>query len=157
MLQNAMELDVSGARMADLDEMLASLLRRREKLQSDLAELEKAIKFIEQAKQELSPDLFSMLVARQSGLPEAPQRTRGVLPPRDIALAARDVLLTRGKPMKRGEIVEELVRRGIPISGKDPNKNLGTILWRHPEMFVTLDNLGYWVKDTPLEGMYKPG
>ena len=156
MLQNATECGVSGARMADLDEILRNLRLKRERLKADLSEVDKAITMFERAKAELSPDLFSELTPTQRETPNPSPRARNAIAPRDLALAAKDVLLAAGKPMKRGDIVQELSRRGIEIAGKDPNKNLGTILWRHQEMFVTVNALGYWVKDVPLPGVYEP-
>jgi hypothetical protein len=81
---------------------------------------------------------------------------RKELSPREIASAVRDVLLDAKRPMRRGEIVTALEARGVPLGGKDKNKNVGTIIWRHPQQFISLERLGYWLRDVPLPGVYSP-
>jgi hypothetical protein len=81
---------------------------------------------------------------------------RQPLPPEEVAETARRILKEVGHPLKRGQLVKEFAARHIPLAGKDKNKNLGTILWRHGNMFVSLDGLGYWPKDVPLKGVYTP-
>jgi hypothetical protein len=85
-----------------------------------------------------------------------PKRQRGIVPPAEVAAAAKTVLLNARRPMRRGELVFELEKIGIPLAGKDKNKNIGTILWRHKNEFIQIDNLGYWLKGVPLEGIYTP-
>lgn len=59
-------------------------------------------------------------------------------------------------PMTRGQIARELAARGTPLAGRNVNKNLGTILWRHQDTFVNLEGLGYWLAEVELPGIYTP-
>ncbi|WP_152046743.1 hypothetical protein [Aureimonas psammosilenae] len=83
-------------------------------------------------------------------------RERNIVPPSDIARFARETLLAEGKPMKRGQLVRAILKRGLPLAGRDPSKNLGTILWRHRDQFINLEHLGYWPRDIALPGAYDP-
>ena len=79
----------------------------------------------------------------------ATRRRRNPVAPADIAEIARQIILERGSPMKRGELVRELEARGIRIEAVDKAKNLGTILWRHRKIFENLPGEGYWVRAEP--------
>jgi len=148
--------------MSKLDATIADLKRIRENLHTQLAKVEAAIAKAEDLNRELAnlgPEAAAAIEAELESTPRkdtAGTRVRNQIPPRKIAELARDVILSAGKPLKRSTIVELLEVQGVHLAGKDKNKNLGTILWRHPEMFVTLDNLGYWPKDAPLPGVYDP-
>ena len=63
--------------------------------------------------------------------------------------AARKVILSANKPLKRGDLVRELEKQGFRFPGKDKNKVFGTNLWRSGR-FRTIEEEGYWPKDTPL-------
>jgi hypothetical protein len=160
--------------MNEFDEMIARLKRKREIAQEAVDSFSAAIAHIEKARDAISDkDLEALKAFAQSEDVEtkarlsiedskaiqrqiATYRVRGILSPVDVAKAARVALLEKGRPMKRGELVLELERRGIPLAGSDKNKNLGTILWRHPKDFVHLEKFGYWLRDVPLEGVYEP-
>ena len=58
--------------------------------------------------------------------------------------------------MKRGPLVRAMEERSIPVAGKDKAKNLGTILWRHLDQFVSLEGLGYWPRDKRYRNVYDP-
>ncbi len=64
---------------------------------------------------------------------------------------ARKVILSKGMPMTRGELVDALEAERAPIGGANKSKNMGTIMWRLKDRFVNLDGLGYWPKDVPNE------
>lgn len=169
-----------GARMSKLDELdvfIAALERRRdavsEQIKSLRAALEKneaALKSIEgiyervvELRQNIPEDMLHILDTATLGKMTsdldalgAPQPRSEAISPAQVVSHVREALLAAGRPMKRGALVKELENRGVPLVGKDKNKNLGTILWRHPDQFVSLDGLGYWVKDVPLEGVYTP-
>lgn len=143
--------------MGELERSLAQLKELKKALEDQLMRVNSAIEDVEKAQRSLGPMAGSFLTTLSlKSEPREPLRVRGALSPAAIARATRDVLLERGHPMKRGELVKELVRREVPLAGKDKNKNLGTILWRHPNMFVTINKLGYWVKGVPLIGVYEP-
>jgi hypothetical protein len=151
----------SGAeRMSEFEDALARLKLLRETIQGHLERLNRAIDLMERAREAVGPEELDRLAKLFPSLPQPPtepQRTRGGVPPSDIAATVRAILLDSRRPMKRGELVAELEKRQIPLAGKDRNKNLGTILWRHPGDFVHLEKLGYWLRDMPLEGIYEPG
>ncbi len=149
----------SARRMSEFEELLKRFKLQREAAQETLRRIDHVINLLEQAKAALGADGLDALV---KNLPPAPmifktsQRTRGILPPSDIAATVKRILSDNGHPMKRSELVAKLEARGIPVAGKDKNKNLGTILWRHSAEFVHLEKLGYWLKGVPLPGVYEP-
>ena len=135
---------------------MVQLHAKRDRLEAELKLVRHAIDSIEalQTEEMLSKNSgTSEFIAKTA---KSNTRERGSIAPAEIAKIAREILLDNGRPMKRGELVDALARRNVPLAGKDKNKNLGTILWRHQTMFVALDNLGYWVKGVPLEGVYTP-
>lgn len=133
--------------MTQFDQILEELRRKRAALELELDRVRKAIELTEKAR-----------VAVQADAPLESGRASqsDSLSPSDVATAVREVLEARGVPMRRGAIVAELLRRGLKLQGKDINKNVGTIIWRHPQMFVSLDKLGYWLRDRPISGVYDP-
>ena len=68
---------------------------------------------------------------------------------KEIRSAAIDVLARHGKPIHRKIISDELASRGVYVSGKDPIANLGAILSRHGEDFVS-HSQGVWGLKTPV-------
>lgn len=76
--------------------------------------------------------------------------------PLDYAMKAKFILEEIGKPLKRGQLVREFEKRGMTVPGKDKSKNLGTIMWRHQGLIVSIPKFGYWSKDIPLPGVYDP-
>jgi hypothetical protein len=72
-----------------------------------------------------------------------PSRKRGVFAPEKIASIAHEILIEAKSPLKRGEIVSRLEERGVPMPWADRNKNVGTILWRHPHLFKQIEGEGY--------------
>lgn len=161
MLHILPEAVLAGRRMAEFDELMARFKRQREAAQEHVRRLDLAINLLEQAKDALGPEGLDHLMKALPPPPlgvfeKEPQRTRGILPPSDIAAAVKSILSETGRPMKRGELVAELEKRHIPLAGKDKNKNLGTILWRHSTDFAHLEKLGYWLHDVPIPGVYTP-
>ena len=79
-------------------------------------------------------------------------------PPRDqVRKIAREILLERGRPLTRGELLGEFSARGVPIRGADPTKNIGTLMWRMADDFVNIEGHGYWLRDVACERAgYKP-
>jgi hypothetical protein len=160
-----MHLALSGvspsSKMSGLDETLSALRARRDRLKSQLDAISEAINKIEKIIRALPPEALEHITASSPDIQTtqdmgSSRRAKGFIPPRDVALAAKSALLAAGRPLKRGALVAELEKRGVILAGTDKNKNLGTILWRHSELFVTIKKLGYWVKDIPLPGVYEP-
>jgi hypothetical protein len=154
------ELVASARRMSEFEDLLTRFKRQREQAQAIVQRFNQVIDLLERAKEALGPEGLEQLINSLPRLPNVvakePQRTRGIFPPADVAATVKLVLSETGRPMKRGELVAELEKRQILLAGKDKNKNLGTILWRHPTEFIHLEKLGYWLRAVPLEGVYKP-
>jgi hypothetical protein len=75
-----------------------------------------------------------------------------------VIKAAREVLIAEGRPRTRGTLVKALEARGYRVSGKDKERNLGTIMWRARDQFINIERLGYWPKDIPCPKIrYVPG
>jgi hypothetical protein len=164
MLQSQADFQLHCRRMGEFETLLQKLRQARERLLGNLHSIERAISSLESAMQALPPEVLDSTLrplladteyAMAPQTPE-PQRVRGVLSPHEVASAASEALLAVGRPLKRGQLVRELEKRNIPLAGKDKNKNLGTILWRHEHMFVSLPGLGYWPRGAPLPGVYEP-
>ena len=64
---------------------------------------------------------------------------------------ARKVILSKGVPMTRGQLVEAFEAEGTPIGGAQPNRNMGTTMWRLQDRFINLKGLGYWPTDVANE------
>jgi hypothetical protein len=150
--------------MAKLQDIITRIRQAVELRERELQAMKKLLTELEATAQSLSP---SGLEAFESALTEDHEFERSwnaiesstqrrELSPREIASAVRDVLLDAKRPMRRGEIVSALEARGVPLGGKDKNKNVGTIIWRHPQQFISLERLGYWLRDVPLPGVYSP-
>jgi hypothetical protein len=98
-------------------------------------------------------DLFQEQPDKPSGSNQ-PSAVDPVDAPRIIGGAAlvaelRQILVDAGRPMQRGEIYSELLKRGVLPSGAHPKNNLGTTLWANEHLFINLPGFGYWVRDTP--------
>lgn len=166
-----------SARMSKLDELerlIVAIDKRRAQLAQQQSELRTALERTETALEAMNrvyqraielkdfvPDDMAHILndgslGRLATALDSSAPSENALQPTKVVAHVRDVLLEARKPMKRGELVKALLARNVPLAGKDKNKNLGTILWRHPNQFVSLEGLGYWLKDVPLEGIYVP-
>lgn len=139
--------------MADYRQIMRELRGRRARLVDQLDKLDATIQMLEETIRVSQPE-FDFATPADTLEEQVVKRERGELPPETIARYARETLLEFGKPMKRGELVRALEQKGVPLAGKDKNKNLGTILWRHGDMFVSLAGLGYWPRDVRIPGVY---
>ena len=167
---------LAGVRMSEYEKLKATTkealvranarLRAAEQLlnQSHLRvnALKELLESLEKARSALSPEALDTALVDSDAVEGihttfiAPNISRGDLSPSHIAMMAKDALLENKAPMKRGKLARALTSQGVPLAGKDISKNLGTILWRHSDEFVSLPSLGYWVKGVPLEGVYNP-
>ena len=151
---------VQSARMSEMDRFMERLEKALVEARKRVTSLEDLLRALERAREKLPSDILESTIATLT--PDfgrtlvEPQRIRGNLPPQDVANLARDTLLKVGRPLKRGHLVKELQKRDVPLAGADKNKNLGTVLWRHRNLFVSLPKLGYWARGVPLPGVYDP-
>jgi hypothetical protein len=137
----------------------ASAKGRLDELRAELEGIQKLVRALEDLESTTPPEVLNLIaqnVAANIALTKTTTLNPNAASPEVIASAARAALLDAMRPMKRGELVRELEARGIILTGRDKNKNLGTILWRKPKMFVHLDKLGYWLTDRELPQIYKP-
>ena len=65
-------------------------------------------------------------------------------PPGAVESEAVEIIKAAGRPVARGEMIAELQRRGIVLGGKEPRRNLSTILWRS-QSIQNLIGVGYWL------------
>lgn len=140
-----------------MDDALLKALKRRDNLQ---AELEKVERFISAYKDLFGTDGERSETAadpvspgenmRVESASRPPVRARRRIRTSDIADIAERVLRDVGRPMQRGELVEELERRDVDLPSDDKPRYLGTILWRNGERFRNLPGLGYWLQNAPL-------
>ncbi|MCJ2082757.1 hypothetical protein [Methylobacterium sp. J-090] len=90
--------------------------------------------------------------------PSTPKRReRNIIAPARLAKLARDEIVSRGKPMTRGELVDAFDAAGIPLAGSDKAKNIGTIMWRFRDEFLNVPGQGYWPKDVPNDAIEGAG
>ncbi len=163
MLHVPLDAVLAGRRMSELEALLERYRRQKETAEELVRRFAKIIEYLEKAKAELPADTSGEHEVFMNAVKLMPEieikeskRSRGTVPPSDIAATVRLILSEARQPMNRGQLVAELERRGVPLAGKDKNKNLGTILWRHSGDFVHLEKFGYWLRDVPLEGVYEP-
>ena len=158
--------------MSKIDRMIAEAKlfrddahRKVQEIQKQIASLDTTIEQLESLKANSPMEVLERLLS-ETKLPSdhhpayyaqiAGANKEAVLSPLEVAQRVQEVLQKSGRPMKRGQLVKALAAQNVPLAGKDKNKNLGTILWRHPALFVSLPKLGYWVKGVPLPGVYDP-
>lgn len=154
----------SVERMASLSELIERLRRIIKEREAALQATKQVLSRLERMASDFPPEALEIIekaLAQDGNLERSiamlePKRQRGILSPKEVASLIRNVLVEAGKPMKRGDIVRELEKQGVPLVGSDKNKNVGTIIWRHPELFVSVEGLGYWIRGVRIPGVYEP-
>ena len=68
--------------------------------------------------------------------------------PAEIIAHVRSLIQEKQRPLGRGVLVKTLRGRGVKLPGKDPAKNIGTVIWRSKQ-FDNISGYGYWPKDMP--------
>lgn len=124
---------------------IQKVIERKRELEEELVKLEHFIEVYNKLNGEIESVDKSESVASNSKIEQKPESVK----PSELVNIVRKELEDNGRPMRRGELVERLTNKGIALAGSDKNKNLGTILWRAPDVFVQLKTFGYWLKDTP--------
>jgi hypothetical protein len=136
-------------RMAeDIKEILANLLERREKLSVEAIALDNLIAVYKKTLESSASESVS-----DSDQPELYNRpTSRAVQAAAIANAieaARKLIISNRRPMKRGELVDILERQGFSFPGIDKSKVFGTNIWRSGK-FRAVEGKGYWPKDVAL-------
>ncbi|WP_237353538.1 hypothetical protein [Xanthobacter sp. YC-JY1] len=148
-----------------MDQALANAIKRRDELQRELAEIETFLRLHEKFSQgtnekQVNPGSSGMPVnvgynaqAPKPGTAKVVQepatrmvRIRPRVNPQAFADAAERVLATRGVPLSRPQLVDELLKLGIKFPSLDPARYIGTILWRNKDRFVHIPQHGYFLK-----------
>ena len=130
-------------------EILDILLKRRDKISKELEALENLIVVYKG----LSADDGSESASADAGqlrlsLQRSPRAVQAASIARSMD-AARRIILSERRPMKRGELVKRLQEEGFILPGADKNKVFGTNIWRSGK-FRTIEGRGYWPKDVKL-------
>lgn len=147
-----------------MDDLIAKIRARRDRLAAELKRVEKLLADHERVAEEINdfvselPDEFIAYGEIQDGHKAAPapaeassvddqRRLRGPKgsSPVDIAIEAERIIQNEGRPMTRFELIAPIEEAGLSIGGYDKPRNLGTILWRSGNFVNTGD--GYWPKD----------
>ena len=68
--------------------------------------------------------------------------------PAEIVAHTRRFIEEKGRPLGRGALVKAMRSGGVKLPGKDPAKNVGTVIWRSKQ-FDNIAGYGYWPKDKP--------
>jgi hypothetical protein len=149
MLQDRKKWEVS------MDSAVSNALKRREEIREELSEIERFLKLYDKFKE---PSARSQGVLELRGVrvespseqneessPPVPRRgwTREMLRPH-----LRSVILAAGRPLTRSGLLKALDEREIHVGGTNRSKNMGTIMWRLSNDFVSLEGFGYWPRDT---------
>jgi hypothetical protein len=143
-----------------MDQALANALKRRLELEKELNKLNQFIHMYHElagtkGEDGDTPHLFEiqpgMLVESPAGAGfQGVVRSGGWIKPRgrpaDFAQIMATVLKDVGYPLQRGQLVEEIEKRGHSIPSSDKPRYLGTILWRNGQTFESIDGRGYWLK-----------
>ena len=140
---------ISGVPVADNDSF-ASALKRKSEIQSQLQALRDELKSVDEYIA-LHKRLFGD--RESSGVPtgmRGGRRERNVLPPEKLVELSLTILQETGRPLTRSQLAREIERRGIPLAGVDPVKNLGTILWRSNDRIQSVPGRGYWITGRPI-------
>lgn len=138
----------------------AKLERQIDELSLQLAEIEDFIELFEKHFAPKSqpigigtPQILPQTASIQ--LPEVRIRTRRLAaskknPSRkQISQLARKLMLERGSPLTRTQLVEGLATVGFPIVAADASKAIGTTMWRLRNEFTNIEGHGYWPINEP--------
>lgn len=131
-----------------MDPALANALKRRNELKKELEKLDQFINMYHELagtnREELDMQPYEISAT------EAMRDAAGMIRPRgrpgDFARIMETVLKDFGHPLQRGQLVDEVEKRGHLIPSEDKPRYLGTILWRNNEMFESIEGRGYWLK-----------
>lgn len=148
-----------------MDDIIQKALKRREELQSELAELDQ---FIDTYKRLTAmPTAASAPVATAAAYKAVVDNRIGMLAPlfarrrgapQNFADICERIINEAGMPMTRTRLVEAIERQGLVIPSTDKPRYIGTILWRHRDRFVNLTDHGYWLRNrTCAFAHYHPG
>jgi hypothetical protein len=129
-------------------ERLAQLDEQRHELVAFIATYRKLAGLVEP----VSGDPAVKLVAPTQ--PAQPKPQRGSVTEYLVA-TAMEILKAHGRPMKLGAIYNQMLDRGVVVSGDKPANNLGAKLSADKRL-VTHKGYGWWFADEPIPGAQHP-
>lgn len=127
------------------DTAFANALKRQDELKKELAEIEQFLllyRRFERTGQE-HPAISGRSLKQETFLPEVPSK----IGPTEYADMAANLIRDARRPLTRGEIADELKKRGVVFPTEDVPRYLGTILWRNRDRFINVPGLGYALQD----------
>jgi hypothetical protein len=145
-----------------MDKAVANALKERRELKRRLAEVERFLRMYKQfscAPNAESNDSSSVKTVNESTHIE---KKTSIFPdllalsrrgPASVVHISKGILQDFGQPLTRGELAAELEIRKVHLPGKDKEtrgRYVGTILWRHSNIFEQIPGRGYWLKDVPI-------
>lgn len=143
-----------------MDRVISNAVKRRTELREELQEVEKFLELYEKFKGTESTQAAMNFSASEAEhiVTDSTERhatnieaVAGINPParglpREMLRPhIRDAIMEAGRPLTRTELLNAMDRKKIPVGGTSNRaKNMGTILWRLRDDFVSLENMGYW-------------
>jgi hypothetical protein len=150
-----------------MDSAVFNAMKRREEIREELADIDRFLKLYDRFKKQ-SDSPQGTLELRGVKTEQTSKQTESKAPQDDAAEAAaaqissnrgwtremlrphlRRTILEEGRPLSRTQILKALDSQGIPVGGTDRAKNMGTIMWRLNDDFVSLEGFGYWPRNEP--------
>jgi hypothetical protein len=127
-------------------EAKARLLRQQEELERDLREYERIA-----AKYGLGEATVPLAAAKgsQSAAKRLPNEPDPNSLTRRCQNGAEAIIRERGFPILTKEILEGLTKRGVKVTGKDPQKALSAFL-SHSKNVYSIPGTGWWIRGEPL-------
>ena len=147
-----------------MDSAVANALKRRAEIKAELKTIESFLELYDHFKNGTEPSQALMKFDEpepersESSVAPAPVVAEAVPyqpPKRGLSKEAlkpwiEAMITDAGKPLTRGQLLRALDNRGIPVGGEaNRPKNMGTILWRLRDDFVSLSGYGYWPRRLP--------
>jgi hypothetical protein len=140
----------------EMDQALANALKRRKELEDELRRLNQFIHMYHElaGTSGIGEIMDAEIPAGNVVAEEGGNRLSGLIRPRgrpaDFAQIIETVLKEVGRPLQRGQLVEEVEKRGHMIPSADKPRYLGTIIWRNNETFASIEGRGYWLVGVPV-------
>ncbi|RYG91057.1 MAG: hypothetical protein EON58_19000 [Alphaproteobacteria bacterium] len=157
-----------------MDSAISNALKRREELASELEEIDQFLtlyrRFAGEEVGALQPSVVTVDTPAATGEQKEEEESVDADAPPSLASRKRgwskdalrphieEAIRSTGKPLTRGQILRALDAKEIPVGGGyDRSKNMGTIMWRLRDRFVSLQGFGYWFRNEPYPPADYPG
>jgi hypothetical protein len=135
-----------------MDQAVLKALREKKELERRLAEIEQFLRLYRQFSGESVGNVENEPPA-ESTHNSTPSIERAFdfirHGPKAVKEVSAGILQDVGQPLTRGELVTELELRRVRLPGKDKESRaryVGTVLWRHRDLFENIEGRGYWLR-----------